>query len=151
MGTPIMTSITSNSPISLLQAQLSSGVSSGKIKAADQNALSSALSDIDSSLQSSGLNGAAPSKSTIEDLISKEVSSGKLTTDQGNELQQVFGSFAANGSSASSTSSGSSSSSNSSDLIGEFMKELKNSSVTGYGSSGVASSSLTSVLLDLKT
>src|SRR6201999_3509348 len=68
----------------------------------DQSALSSALGDINSSLQSGGADGSSgagtPSsnsapgdiKSKIDNLIAGEVSSGKLTAQQATELQGVF-------------------------------------------------------------
>jgi hypothetical protein len=99
-----MTSIsaTSNgsypSPLQKLQDQLQAEVNSGAISASDQNALSSALTDISSSLQNdsagssaSGTN-ASPGdlQSKIDGLIANEVSSGKLTSDQATELQGVF-------------------------------------------------------------
>src|SRR6476620_2258547 len=70
-----------------------------------QDALSSALSDIDSSLQagraSDQASGTRPApgdlKSKIDDLINGEVSSGKLTSDQATELQGVFKTAFANG------------------------------------------------------
>lgn len=163
-----MTSISTSSPLQLLQSQLASGVSSGKVKSGDQDALSSALSDIDSSVQASGANGGAPSKATIDGLISKQVQSGKLTSEQASELQDVFGSFAATGG-ASTSGAGSSSSladllSSSSDNAGsdsssagltttlnQFLKSLKDGAVTGYGASGTTSSSLTALLVNIKT
>ena len=85
------------SPLQKLQAELQSEVSSGAISSTDQGALSSALTDIDSSLQSqpaADLSGAQSSpddlKSKIDTLIAGEVSSGKLTSDQATELQKVF-------------------------------------------------------------
>src|ERR1700677_2318274 len=88
----IMTSIsaTSNnnylSPLQLLQNELQTEVSSGAISSSDQSALSAALTDINSSLQSgsssSSTGGANASpgdlQSKIDALIAGEVSSGKL-------------------------------------------------------------------------
>src|SRR5213078_1687703 len=84
---------------------LQAEVTSGAIATSDQDALSSALTDIDSSLQSSRASdqasGTRPSpsdlKSKIDDLIAGEVSSGKLTSDQATELQGVFKAAFANG------------------------------------------------------
>jgi len=165
-----MTSISANSPLQLLQSQLSAGVFSGKIKSGDQSALSSALSDIDSSLQASGLNGAAPGKSTIESLIAKEVASGKLTSDQASELQEVFGSYASSGGGSSTSTAGesstslldllssngdgSNSSSDSNDLsstLSQFLKSLKETAVSGYNVSGTTSSSITALLVNIKS
>ena len=94
------------SPLQKLQAELQAEVTSGTIATSDQDALSSALTDIDASLQSSRssdqASGTRPSpddlKSKIDDLIAGEVSSGKLTSDQATELQGVFKAAFANGS-----------------------------------------------------
>jgi hypothetical protein len=99
-----MTSIsaTSNSsylsPLQKLQDQLQAEVSSGAISSSDQSALSSALPDINSSLQNGSAGDSATGtnsspgdlKSKIDSLIANEVSSGKLTGDQATELQGVF-------------------------------------------------------------
>src|SRR5258705_9748475 len=93
------------SPLQKLQDELQSEVSSGVIGSSDKDALASALTDIDSSLQSSRssdkASGTRPSpadlKSKIDDLINGEVSSGKLTSDQATELQGVFKAAFANG------------------------------------------------------
>jgi hypothetical protein len=88
-----------------LQDELLSEVKSGAIKSSDQDALTSALTDIDSAMQASRTSdqasGTRPSpadmKSKIDDLIAGEVSSGKLTSDQATELQSVFKAAFANG------------------------------------------------------
>lgn len=93
-----MTSITSaassqlTSPLSILQNELSSEVSSGKISSTDETALSSALKDIDAALKSQSSSGtsAGDVKSKIDDLIDAEVKDGKLTADQASELKNVF-------------------------------------------------------------
>jgi len=92
------------SPLQKLQQELQAELSSGKISSGDQDALSSALTDIDASLQadrSSQSRGSRPSpddmKSKIDDLISAQVSSGKLTSDQATELKGVFESAFADG------------------------------------------------------
>src|SRR3954462_14685716 len=89
---------TYQSPLQKLQDELLSEVKSGAIKSSDQDALTSALTDIDSAMQASRTSdqasGTRPSpadmKSKIDDLIAGEVSSGKLTSDQATELQGVF-------------------------------------------------------------
>jgi len=104
-----MTSIsaTSNSnylsPLRQLQDGLQADVNSGAINSADQSALSSALNDIDASLQAGSAgdpgsnSNASPAdpQSKIDSLIASEVSSGKLTSDQAtDELDRrlkVFG------------------------------------------------------------
>jgi len=86
---------TCQSPLQKLQDALLSEVKSGAIKSSDQDALASALTDIDSAMQASRASdqasGTRPSpdglKSKIDDLIAGEVSSGKLTSDQATELQ----------------------------------------------------------------
>lgn len=86
------------SPLELLQNQLTSEVSAGTINAADQDALSTALDNIDQTLKSEG-SGGRPSgtrptpdemKSRIDGLIAQQVERGKLTSDQAGELQDVF-------------------------------------------------------------
>src|SRR5262249_40914831 len=84
------------SPRELLQNELLSEVSSGAVSADDQDALSAALDDIDSTLRSqrpeSGSARPSPDemKSKIDDLIASEVQNGKLTSDQADELKNVF-------------------------------------------------------------
>ena len=93
------------SPLQKLQDELLSEVKSGAIKSSDQDALASALTDIDSAMQASRASdqasGTRPShadlKSKIDDLINSEVSSGKLTSDQATELQGIFKAAFANG------------------------------------------------------
>ncbi len=88
----------SSSPLQLLQNELNSEVSNGTISSSDQSALSSALNDINSSLTnnsafpggSSGPPSPQAMKSKIDSLISQEVQSGKLTSNQATELQNVF-------------------------------------------------------------
>ncbi len=96
---------TYQSPLQKLQDELLSEVKSGAIKSSDQDALASALTDIDSAMQASRASdqasGTRPSpddlKSKIDDLIDGEVSSGKLTSDQATELQGIFKAAFANG------------------------------------------------------
>jgi hypothetical protein len=96
---------TYQSPLQKLQDELLSEVKSGAISSSDKDALSAALTDIDSSIQASRASdqasGTRPSpgdlKSKIDDLIAGEVSSGKLTSDQATELQGVFKAAFANG------------------------------------------------------
>jgi hypothetical protein len=158
------------SPLQQLQKELQSEVSAGKISSSDQDALSSALTDIDTALQSSrasdASSGTRPSpddlKSKIDDLIAGEVSSGKLTSDQAAELQDVFKSAFANGpggapghpdgpppdSDASSTAGSSDSSDSVADILQQFLKSLQESlssaSSTSYSANGIASSAGTS-------
>jgi hypothetical protein len=83
------------SPLTLLQNELASEASSGKISSDDQSALSSALSDIDAAMQSQAQSGGSPPspgamKSKIDSLIAGEVKDGKLTSAQADELKNVF-------------------------------------------------------------
>jgi hypothetical protein len=96
---------TYQSPLQKLQDELLSEVNSGAIRSSDKDALSAALTDIDSAMQASRASdqasGTRPSpdelKSKIDDLIAGEVSSGKLTSDQATELQGIFKAAFANG------------------------------------------------------
>jgi len=96
---------TYQSPLQKLQDELLSEVNSGAIDSSDKDALSAALTDIDSAMQASRASdqasGTRPSpdqlKSKIDDLIAGEVSSGKLTSDQATELQGIFKTAFANG------------------------------------------------------
>ena len=162
---------TYQSPLQKLQDELLSEVKSGAIKSSDQDALASALSDIDSTMQASRTSdqasGTRPSpdglKSKIDDLIAGEVSSGKLTSDQATELQGIFKAAFANGpggaggpppggpppsddaSSSEETSSSSSSSTSIDDILKQFLQSLQESlsasSSTSYGATGTTSSS----------
>jgi len=96
---------TYQSPLQKLQDELQSEVNSGAISSSDKDALSAALTDIDSAMQASragdqaGGTRPAPGelKSKIDDRIAGEVSSGKLTSDQATELQGIFKSAFAHG------------------------------------------------------
>ncbi|WKA27492.1 hypothetical protein [Bradyrhizobium roseum] len=87
---------TYQSPLQKLQDELLSEVKSGAVKSSDQDALASALTDIDSALQASRASdqssGARPVdlRSKIDDLINSQVADGKLTTEQASELQDIF-------------------------------------------------------------
>jgi hypothetical protein len=145
------------SPLQKLQDELQAEIDSGTIGSSDQDALSSALTDIDSSLQSSrashSAGGTRPSpgdlKSKIDDLIAGEVSSGKLTSDQATELQGVFKAAFANGpggpggpggahgghggpppadgASSSDSASSSSGASSAADILQQFLQSLQES------------------------
>ena len=85
------------SPRDRLQDVLSSQITSGKVKASDKEALSSALDSIDSSLRSAISGGARPARPSPQQLQSKvgglidgQVKSGALTEAQATELKQVF-------------------------------------------------------------
>ena len=155
------------SPLQKLQDELQAEINSGTIGSSDQDALSSALTDIDSSLQSSrasdSAGGTRPSpgdlKSKIDDLIAGEVSSGKLTSDQATELQGVFKAAFANGpggahgghggpppadgASSSDSASSSSGASSADDILQQFLQSLQESlsasSSTSYSATGSSS------------
>jgi hypothetical protein len=158
------------SPLQKLQDELLSEVKSGAIKSSDQDALASALTDIDSAMQASRASGTRPSpadlKSKIDDLINGEVSSGKLTSDQATELQGVFKAAFANGpggaggaggpppggpggpppaDGASSIDDSSSSTTSIDDILKQFLQSLQESlsasSSTSYGATGSSSTS----------
>ncbi|MCE4222800.1 hypothetical protein HCU64_03470 [Methylobacterium sp. C25] len=83
------------SPKQRILDSISSKVSAGSIKSTDQTALDSAVESIDSSLTSNG--SVSPSsldpsdlKSRIDGLISQQVDSGALTSDQADTLKQVL-------------------------------------------------------------
>jgi len=163
---------------------------SGALSSTDATALTSALGAIDSSLQgdssansgvsgtsgSSGSNRLDPSqmKDRIDSLISDQVSSGALTSDQASELKNLFSSHgtsvtsasaggpdgpppgppsagvgAASGTSDSAATSSSSSTSSASDLLTAFMQQLQaaQSSTSGYAASGTSATTTSSALL----
>ncbi len=90
-----MTSIASTtssqtvSPLSLLEKELAAEVSSGEVSAADESALSTALKDIDAALKSQSTS-AGDVQSKVEDLIDAAVDDGKLTSEQADELKNIF-------------------------------------------------------------
>ena len=78
-----------------MQGQLQKAVNNGSVKAGDQDALSAALTDISSQLQanaagSTGTPAPGGVKSAIDGIIASDVSSGKLTSDQADELKSTF-------------------------------------------------------------
>ena len=146
------------SPLTRLQDELASEVSSGAVNSSDQNALSAALTDIDSELKSQmqSAGGAQPPspgdmKSKINSLIAGEVSNGKLTSAQADELKNVFanafkggphgagGDADGDGDSSAAASSTSSTSSDVSKLLQDFLKLIQDSqgsSSSSYGTDG---------------
>jgi hypothetical protein len=159
------------SPLQKLQDELLSEVKSGVISSSDQDALASALTDIDSAMQASRASdqasGTRPSpadlKAKIDDLIADQVSSGKLTSDQATELQGIFKAAFANGpggaggaggpppggrppadGASSSDESSSSSTSSIDDILKQFLESLQESlsaSSTTYSATGSSSAS----------
>jgi hypothetical protein len=166
-------------PLQKLQQELQTEVASGKVSSGDQNALASALTDIDAALQggqTSGTTGAKPSpdgmQSKIDDLISGEVSSGKLTDGQAGELKDLFKAAFAGGpggaggspsgaASATGSTDGTDSTSDASDMLQKFLASLQqtlaaaspNSSYSASGSTASASSttSFSALLVDYQT
>jgi hypothetical protein len=94
------------SPRDRLQNELTSEISAGTVKSADLDPLTAALDSIDETLRSqreqdrtAGSRPPSPDemKSKIDDLIADQVSSGKLTSDQADELKNVFADAFASG------------------------------------------------------
>jgi hypothetical protein len=158
------------SPLQRLQDELQSEINSGAINSSDQDTLSSALTDIDASIQASRANdqasGTRPSpdelKSKLDDLINQEVSSGKLTSDQATELQGVFKAAFAQGpggahghhggagepppsGDSTATDDASTATNSVSDILQQFLQSLQDSlsasSSSSYNSVGSASTS----------
>lgn len=174
---------TYQSPLQKLQQELQAELTSGKISSGDQDALSTALDNIDQSMQAdrgSANSGTRPSpddmKSKIDDLIGAQVSSGKLTSDQADELKGVFDAAFADGpggggpggakgaggpppSDSADDSEGSDGTTDVNDIMQQFLDSLKQSleaSTSGsYSASGVTASgttaSFTALLLDYKS
>ena len=150
------------SPLSRLQDELASEVSSGAVNSSDQGALSAALDDIDLQLKSQMQSGAGtqpPSpgdmKSKIDGLIADEVSNGKLTSAQADELKKVFanafqhgpggvagghppGGGDGDGSSTSSTTTANTTGSDVTQLLQDFLKLIQDlqGSSSDYDTSG---------------
>jgi hypothetical protein len=174
------------SPLQRLQDELQSEVNSGAITSSDQDALSSALTDIDTSMQAGSAGdqagGTRPSpdemKSKLDDLISQEVSSGKLTSDQATELQGVFKAAFAQGPSGahghhggaggpppsdaatSTDDSGATATNSVSDILQQFLQSLQDSqsasASSSYNSAGGVStsandSSFSALLIDYQS
>ena len=136
---------------SVLQSELVSRVSS----ASDQKALSSAVDDIESALESVGglgASGSSPSamKSKVEGLIDGQVESGKLDAAQAAELKEVFNSVAAGAGAANGSDGGTSSLTSDSsidEIFKEFVSSLQQSQTSsGYNSTGVRSSACRQVV-----
>lgn len=164
-----MSSISSAfSPLQMLQSTLASQVSAGTISSTDQSALNSALSDIDAALKSQKeAGGTRPSpeemKTKIDELIANEVSEGDLTTEQAEELKEVFAATFQGGANAAggaggpppgpppseedeeddSSTSATSSSTDLSELLKEFLKKLQEAQNTNstYSSDGTNATS----------
>lgn len=172
------------SPLQKLQQELQAELTSGKISSGDQDALSAALDSIDQSMQAdrgSASSGTRPSpddmKSKIDDLISAQVSSGTLTSDQADELKGVFEAAFADGPGGargaggpppgggpggpppSDSSDDSDSSTDLTDIMQQFLNSLKQSleasTSSAYSASGTTASgttaSFTALLVDYRS
>lgn len=169
------------SPRDLLQNSLTSQVASGKIDASDQDALSAALDTIDAAMKSergsfASARTAPPSpdeaKAKVEGLIDAQVEAGSLTSEQADELKQLFSDTFANGPGGpggprhggpppgpppgegeEGTTTSLTITSNDSDVtkaLQEFLKQLQDKLGSGYSASGQSSSSSSSsVLFDI--
>lgn len=160
------------SPLAMLQKNLVSEISSGKINSSDQDALSSALQTIDDSMRSSRSSG-KPSpgegKAKVEGMIDDMLSSGKLTDSQATELKQLFEDTFAGGpggvqgkngpppppppsneeseDSATSVTDAAASTEDLMQMLQELMQKLsENLSSKAYGTNGKTSTSSTSAL-----
>lgn len=172
------------SPRDLLQNSLTSQVASGKIDASDQDALSAALDTIDAAMKPergslSSTRTAPPSpdeaKAKVEGLIDAQVEAGSLTSQQADELKQLFSDTFANGPGGPGGPGGPrhggpppgpppgegedgattslTITSNDSDVtkaLQDFLKQLQDKLGSGYSASGQSSSSSSSsVLFDI--
>lgn len=164
------------SPLSRLQSELASEVSSGAVNSSDKSALSAALTDIDSEMKSEmqsagGGQRLSPGdmQSKIDSLISNEVSSGKLTSTQADELKKVFANAFKGGpqgagdhppggqggdgdgsnNSTSSTGSSSSTSSDATQMLQDFLKLIQDSRSSSSSSYGTDRNSLTAQIQSL--
>ena len=156
------------SPRDRLQARLDAEISAGTVESGDRTALESALDTIDEAMRASR-DGAATGTRTspdqmrakIESLIDEQVESGALTSDQADELKQLFADAGPKGGPGgppppppegeTGEAESSASSSDLADLLVAFLKQLqeKTSSTTAYATDGSATtSSSTSLVLD---
>lgn len=173
-----MTSVTATqtqhgpaSPRDRLQAQLETEISSGSIRSADRTALETALDAIDEAMQANGSTSTTGTRtspdemhSKLQSLIDQQVKDGGLTSDQADELKQLFADAAPKGGpggaggppppppqgeTESSDSSSSSSSTDLASLLAEFLKQVqaRTSSTTGYGTDGSSSTSAAKALV----
>ena len=171
------------SPLQKLQQELQAELTSGQISSGDQDALSAALDSIDQSMQAdrgSASGGTRPSpgdmKSKIDDLIGEQVSSGKLTSDQADELKGIFEAAFADGpggakgaggpppggpppSDDADDSDSADGTTDINDIMQQFLDSLKQSleasTSNSYGATGVTASgstaSFTALLVDYKS
>jgi hypothetical protein len=161
------------SPRERLQTELESRVSAGSIQSTDLEALTGALDDIDATMmqQRSSFAGSRPSPTEMTDkinsLIDSQVESGKLTSDQAEELKSVFanalpspggpggagGPGRPGGGDQASATDGSSDSSDITDLLEQLVSAIQESRSknAGYGASGETSFSIQSLVVNFQT
>jgi hypothetical protein len=161
------------SPLQKLQQQLQAQVTSGTISSGDQDALSTALDSIDSSMQADRSSASSGTRPSADDMTS----SGNLTSEQADELKGVFesafadapgGAKGAGGpppgggpppSDSDDDSDDTDSTTNISDVMQQFLDSLKQSleasTSSSYSASGTTASgtsaSFTALLLDYKS
>lgn len=156
------------SPRDRLQARLDAEISAGTVESGDRTALESALDTIDEAMRASRDGASAGTRTSpdqmrakIESLIDEQVESGALTSDQADELKQLFADAGPKGGPGgppppppegeTGEAGSSASSSDLADLLMAFLKQLqeKTSSTTAYATDGSAtSSSSTALVLD---
>lgn len=153
------------SPKDRIQNQLETQAAAGTVKATDVDALSAAIDEIDAAmtqgLSGSIAGGTRPSSGEIGDkisgLIDGLVDQGKLTSDQAEELKEVFANAIPQGGPGglAAASSGDESSFDTNELIQELLKMLQDSQSksASYGANGSASDRLagTSLIVDFQT
>ncbi len=167
--TATQTQFSPPSPRDRLQARLDAEISAGTVESGDRTALESALDTIDEAMRASRDGASAGTRTSpdqmrakIESLIDEQVESGALTSDQADELKQLFADAGPKGGpggppppppegETGEAESSSASSSDLADLLMAFLKQLqeKTSSTTAYATDGSAtSSSSTALVLD---
>lgn len=166
--TATQTQFSPPSPRDRLQARLDAEISAGTVESGDRTALESALDTIDEAMRASRDGASAGTRTSpdqmrakIESLIDEQVESGALTSDQADELKQLFADAGPKGGPGgppppppegeTGEAGSSASSSDLADLLMAFLKQLqeKTSSTTAYATDGSAtSSSSTALVLD---
>jgi hypothetical protein len=158
------------SPRERLQTELESQISAGSIQSTDLDALTGALDDIDATMtqQRPALGGSRPSPTDMADkinsLIDSQVESGKLTSDQADELKNVFanalppppggpgGMGGPGGGDQTSATDDSSGGSDITDLLEKLVSAIQESQSknASYGASGQTSFSIQSLVVNFQ-
>jgi hypothetical protein len=158
------------SPRERLQTELESQVAAGTIQSTDLDALTSALDDIDATMsqQRPAFRGQRPSPTEMTDkinsLIGSQVESGKLTSQQAEELKGVFanaippsgpgGPGGSLGSALDSTSAADDSSDGSdiADLLAKLVNAIQESQSknASYGANGEAGFSIQALVVNFQ-